>query len=195
MRPPGSWAYDPTVERPHYDPAKAREFLKLGGKPDGFETDVITWTSDLHRPSAEIVRAQLAAVGIKVNLKIYEVTVATEKFEYGGEAPLFLTSWSRYPEPDWNASLIYKSDGYYNPGKLKDARVDALIDEGAAISDIANRKPIYRQIDEIELGEARMVPLLYGVSNATAPNNVIGLDGLFGWDAKFSFKQVSLKPA
>jgi len=195
MWPPGSWAYDPTVERPHYDPAKAREFLKLGGKPDGFETDVITWTSDLHRPSAEIVRAQLAAVGIKLNLKVYEVTVATEKFEYGGEAPLFLTSWSRYPEPDWNASLIYRSDGYYNPGKLKDARVDALIDAGAAISDIAKRKPIYRQIDEIELGEARMVPLLYGVSNATAPNNVMGLNDLFGWDAKFNFKQIWLKPA
>ncbi len=193
MWPTGSWAYDPTVPRPSYNVAKARDYLKAGGKPDGFEIDADMWPTELNTPTAEIVRAQLGAIGIKLNLKPYEVTVATEKFYYGGDAPLFLTTWSRYPEPDWNASLIYRSDGYYNAGKLKDAPLDTLIDEGAATVDIDKRKAIYRKVDEIVLGEAMMVPMIYGVTYAAAPKNVMGLEQVFGWDAKMYLHRMWLK--
>lgn len=195
MWPTGAWAYDPTVHRPTYDVVKAREYLRLGGKPNGFELDAVMWPSELNSPTAEIVRAQLGAIGIKLNLKVYEVTVATEKFYYGNDAPVFLTAWSRYPEPDWNASLIYRSDGYYNAGKLKDARMDALVDEGAATADLEQRKAIYRKVDEIALGEAWMLPMLYGVSYAAAPKRVMGLDGVFGWDAKMNLHRMWLKSA
>ncbi len=59
----------------------------------------------------------LAQIGIKVNIKVFNVGTATEKFFHTKEAPVYSTSWSLYPEPDWIASLCYKSDGYYNPGK------------------------------------------------------------------------------
>ncbi|HEY0421395.1 MAG TPA: ABC transporter substrate-binding protein, partial [Acetobacteraceae bacterium] len=193
MWPVGAWAYDPSVARPHYDPAKARDYLKKGGKPDGFTLDAITWTSQEHIPSAEIVRAQLGAIGIKLNLQVYNVSVATEKFYGGREAPLFLTSWSRYPEPDWIGSLNYKSDGYYNAGKLKDPRMDALIEAGAAELDIEKRKAIYRKVDEIALGEAWFVPMLYGVNYAAAPKPVQGLDTVFGWDAKMDLRRLWLR--
>lgn len=193
MWPTGSWAYDPTVARPTYNVAKAKEYLAKGGKPNGFELDAMLWPSELNTPSAEIIRAQLGAIGIKLNLKVYEVTVATEKFNYGQETPVFFTSWSRYPEPDWNASLIYRSDGYYNAGKRKDDRLDALIDAGAATADIAKRKEIYRKVDEIVLGEAHMVPMLYGVTYAAAPKNVMGIDDVFGWDAKMSLHRMWLR--
>ena len=193
MWPTGAWAYDPTVPRPSYNPAKAREYLKLGGKPDGFELDADMWGNELHTPSSEIVRAMLGQIGIKLNLKNYEVSVATEKFYSGRDAPLFLTSWSRYPEPDWIGSLNYKSDGYYNASKLTDARMDALIEEGAATIDIAKRKAIYRKVDEIVLGEAWYVPLLYGVSYAAAHRRVMGMNGVFGWDAKLNLHQIWLQ--
>lgn len=193
MWPTGAWAYDPTVSRPTYNVAKAREYLKLGGKPNGFELDAMLWPSEINTPSAEIIRAQLAVIGIKLNLKVYEVTVATERFNYGQETPIYLTSWSRYPEPDWNASLIYRSDGYYNAGKRKDDRLDALIDEGAATADIEQRRTIYRKVDEIVLGEAHMVPMLYGVTYAAAAKHVMGLDDVFGWDAKMYLHRMWLK--
>ena len=89
--------------------------------------------------------------------------------------------------------MIYRSDGYYNPGHLKDARLDALIDEGAAIVDIDKRKPIYRKVDEIVLGEAMMVPMLYGVTYAAAPKHVMGLENVFGWDAKMDLHRIWMK--
>ncbi len=193
MWPTGSWAYDPTVARPSYNVAKAKALLAAGGKPGGFEMDALMWPSEVNTPTAEIVRAQLGAIGIKLNLKVAEVTVATEKFYYGQEAPLFLTSWSRYPEPDWNASLIYRSDGYYNAGKVKNAALDALIDEGAATVDLEKRKVIYRKVDEIVLGEALMVPEIYGITYAAAAKHVMGLDQVFGWDAKMYLHRMWLK--
>ena len=192
MWPTGAWAYDPTVARPTYNPAKAREFLKAGGKPTGFEMDAVMWASDTNTPAAEIVRAQLGAIGIKLSLKVMEVSVATDRFYSSGEAPLMLTSWSRYPEPDWIAALNYSSTGYYNASKIKDARMDALVEEGAATIDIDKRKAIYRKIDEIVLGEAWITPLIYGVTYAAAPKNVMGLDNVFGWDAKFNLHQMWL---
>lgn len=195
MWPPGAWAHDPTVPRPSYNVAKAREHLALGGKPNGFELDAVLWPSEINTPQAEIVRAQLAAIGIKLSFKVYEVTVATEKFFYGNDAGIYLTSWSRYPEPEWVASLIYRSDGYYNAGKRKDDRLDALVDEGVSVADIPRRKPIYRKIDEIALAEAHMVPMLYGVTHAVAPKHVMGLDEVFAWDAKMSLHRMWLKKA
>lgn len=195
MWPTGAWAYDPTVPRPSYSIAKAKEYLAAGGKPGGFEMDALFWPSETNTAFAEIIRAQCAAVGIKLNLKSAEVTVATEKFYYGGEAPMFITSWSRYPEPDWNASLIYRSDGYYNAGKVKNEKLDALVDEGAATVDIPRRKQIYRQVDEIVLGKAMMVPLIYGVTYAAAQKAVMGVENVFGWDAKMYLHRMWLKKA
>ena len=93
------------------------------------------------------------------------------------------------------ASLIYRSDGYYNAGKRRDDRLDALVDEGVSVADIPRRKPIYRKIDEIALAEAHMVPMLYGVTHAVAPKRVMGLDEVFAWDAKMSLHRMWLKKA
>ena len=195
MWPPGALAYDPTVTRPSYNVAQAREHLRLGGRPGGFEIDAILWPSEFNTPAVEIVRAQLGAVGIKLNLKVYEVTVATEKFYYGNEAHLYLTTWPRQPEPAINATNLYHSAGYYNAGKLKDARMDALVDEGAATIDPERRRAIYRKIDEIALGEAWVTPLIYGVTYAAAHRHVMGMEEVFSYDARMYLHRMWLKKA
>ena len=52
--------------------------------------------------------------------------------------------------------------------------------------DTGKRKVIYRQINQIGPGEASMMPLLHGVTNAALRKRVRGLDTLFGWDAKMN---------
>lgn len=193
MWPTGTWAHDPSVDRPHYDPEKAKEYLKKAGKPNGFSFNGITWTNAVHPQSAEIVKAQLAAVGIDMKIEIQAVKAAVANFYSGEQGDMFLSSWSRYPEPDWNASLTYKSDGYYNAGKLPRPDVDDLIKLGASLYDIDERKKVYRQIDQIVLGEAWYVPLLYGVTYAAAPQKVQNLDTLIANDGKMNLREIWLK--
>ena len=190
MWPVGAWAHDPDVPRPFYDLAKARDYLARAGKQDGFEFTAVTSNSPVLIPTAEIIRVMLKKVGITMNIEVLSTGPATEKFFHGREYPLYLTGWSRYPEPDWVASLAYKSDGYYNAGNLPRADVDALVEEGATYYDVNERKRVYKKLDEIVLGEAWYVPLLYGVSYATAPKRVGNLDRLMGWDGKMTLREI-----
>ena len=43
------------------------------------------------------------------------------------------------------------------------------------------------------LGEAHIVPMLYGVTYAAAPKHVMGIDDVFGWDAKMYLHRMWLK--
>ncbi len=192
---PGSIAYDPTVARPSYNLAKARDYMRLGGKPNGFEIDVISQPTELLRGGSEILVAQLGAIGIKVNLKVYEVSVATERFNFNKEAPLYLTNWSAAPEPDVFASIMYRASGYYNAAKYRDARVEALLDAGAATIDPAKRRPIYRQVDEIVLGEAWITPLVYRVTYACAPAKVMGIADVLDFNGRMALSRLWLKKA
>jgi ABC-type transport system substrate-binding protein len=184
MWPIGTWAHDSTVSRPYYDVEKAKEFLKLGGKPNGFSMDLIIWNGATHIRAAEIVKEHLSKVGINASIKTYDVGTATKKFFKDNETPVYLTSWPRRPEPNIIAGYSYRSDGYFNAGKLKDPHMDELIAKGAATYDLEKRKAIYRQIDEIVLMDCRYVPLIYSNTFAGAWNYVKGMENFFGCDIK-----------
>ena len=193
MWPPNSPAFDTTVPRPTYNPAKAREHLRLGGRPNGFEIDCAWWASEYNSPAAEIFRAQLAAVGIKINAKTFDVTTVTEKFFYGNEFHIYLTPWTRRPDPDIVANQMYVSDGYYNAGKVKDQALDAMIEKAGSLTDMAQRLPLYRKIDEIVLGEARVTPLIYNVTYAGAAKRVMNLEEVFDYSAQMSLHRLWLR--
>lgn len=194
MWPVGSWAHDPDVQRPHYDLAKARELLKKAGFADGFEFTAVINNSPVMIPTAEIIRAMLKDIGLLMHIEVLDTGSATEGFFHAGKYPLYITSWSRYPEPDWLASLAYKSDGFYNAGKVKRPDIDALVAQGASLYDIDERRRVYHQLNAMVLDEAWYVPMLYGVTYAAARARVRNLDTVIGWDGKMNLRWVWLEP-
>ena len=190
MWPVGAWAHEPSAARPAYDPERSRKLLREAGKPDGFEFTAVTNNNALHIPAAEIVRAMLRRVGITMDIEVLNAGVATERFFHGRQYPLYMTGWSRYPEPDWLASLAFKSDGYYNAANLPRPDIDALVERGASFYDLAARKRTYLELNDLVLREAWFVPLIYGVNYAAAPLRVRNLDRLMGWDGKMSLREI-----
>lgn len=190
MWPVNTWVHEPSSVKPEYSLEKAREELAAGGMPDGFEVDMVTWNGTEMRQTAQIVQAMLAQIGVKLNITVLNDGPATEQFFQAQAFPIYLTSWSRYPEPDQVASLTYTSDGYYNSGKTSRPDVDKLVEEGASLYDQAERKKIYNQINDIVLEEAWHVPMLYRVTYAAAPKYVRNLDTLIGWDGKTNLRSI-----
>ena len=121
-------------------PKESKEFLKQGGKPNGFEFSVVSFGS--MKPALEIIQAQLAQNGIKMNIDILSGAAINAAMYKEGKYAMAATSWSRYPEPDWIGSLMYKSDGYYNAGKLPNPELDALLERGASLTDVEERKKV-----------------------------------------------------
>ena len=193
MWPPNTWVYQPSSKYPTYDIAKAKNYLTQGGMPNGFSVDMITWGATFTQ-AAQVVQAQLAQIGITVNVKVYDVTTATNNFMTGGQAPLFLSSWSRYPEPDWIASSNFTSNATYNPGKIPDPAMDALVAQGSSEYDQAKRKVIYNQINDKILDECFVIPGLYGIAYwGYWKNRVGGMENFFGWDAKANIRYLWIK--
>ena len=62
------WAL-PATARPAHDVAKAKRLLAEAGLANGFETELIVGTPGDNVKSAQVVKDQLAKVGIQVNLK------------------------------------------------------------------------------------------------------------------------------
>lgn len=190
MWPNGTWVHDPDVERPTYDPQEAMAYLARAGHPDGFEFTAVTTNSPTLIPTAEILRVMLKKVGITMNIEVLNVTSATERFFHGRAYPMYLSGWSRYPEPDWLASLAFKSDGYYNAGNASRSDVDSLVEEGASLYTLSERKVVYHKLNALILREAWFMPLLYGVNYAAAPHKVHNLDRLMGWDGKMALREI-----
>ena len=192
MWPVGAMGHDPDVARPHYDLDKAREYLALAGKPEGFEFTAMTYTSPVLIPTAEVIRAMLKKIGVTMNIEVFSVGVATEHFFHANKHPVYITGWSRYPEPDWIASLAFKSDGFYNAGNVLRPDVDALVALGASLYERPERERVYRDLNALILREAWYVPLLYGVNYAAGPKRVRNLDTLMGWDGKMNLREIWL---
>ena len=68
--PPGMPGYDTVLQGlPDYDPKKAKELLKEAGHADGFSTTLFANNTDPNPRIAEAIQQDLAAVGIKAELK------------------------------------------------------------------------------------------------------------------------------
>lgn len=67
--PPGIPGYDHEFKGFGHDPARAKELLKQAGYANGFETELYANNTDPNPRIAQAIQQDLAAVGIKANLK------------------------------------------------------------------------------------------------------------------------------
>lgn len=67
--PPGMPGYDTDFKGVSYDPAHAKALLKEAGLADGFSTELYANNTDPNPRIAEAIQQDLAAIGIKVELK------------------------------------------------------------------------------------------------------------------------------
>jgi ABC-type transport system substrate-binding protein len=152
-----------------YDPNKAKQLLAQAGYPNGFDTTL--WYStrydvaDTEKSTATIFQSQLAAVGIRADLKFAEWGAFTTYRNNGTVMPLGLMGWKfDYPDADSQLYAQMQATGgrAYDWYGYKNLTVEKLLTEerqlwSATGNDPPQRKAIF---DELQTELARSVPII-----------------------------------
>lgn len=150
----GHWAVD-VKTHPLYqqNQARARQLLAEAGYPNGFEVTIIVGLLDSLRDIGTVAQQELAAIGIRASV------VNKENAEY-------VALWSAHDfeimvcqngggsDPSRAVAFFFKTGAGANISEYSNVRVDALCDQGAAITDDAKREAFYKEAINIILDES-----------------------------------------
>jgi peptide/nickel transport system substrate-binding protein len=170
-----------------YDQSKASDLLDGAGIKDAdsdgwrdyrgktLEISLRTYVDyGLDKP-AEVIQAQLEAIGIKTNLDLGKYSAEHEKVE-NGDYNIWLDSWPTFlgGDPHWAISNMFQSNrseakliGYSN------SAVDEWLDKAIATNENAKRRELYDKVQEQVLEDAPVIYLYFEMDN-TGMNRRVG---------------------
>ncbi len=186
--PPTIWSYNEDIEPYPYDPEKARELLAEAGYPNGFSTDL--WAMPVARPYnpnarriAEIVQAQLAEIGVEIEIVSYDwgtylnKTDGTGSTTGTGEHSMAMLGWTGdNGDPDNFIYLLLSADSAEIPAMnisyWRNQEFTDLTLQAKRIYDQDARAELYREAQVIFHEEAPWVPIAHSVVTVPVRTNV-----------------------
>jgi peptide/nickel transport system substrate-binding protein len=166
--PPLVWGNNPDIKPYAYDPEKAKALLKQAGYPDGFTIDM--WYMPVSRPYypdpkpiAEAYAADLAKVGIKVQLKTEDWSLYTVD-RRKGVFPFWMLGWiGDNGDPDNFLNYLFGTLDAENSWDNPQAR--AMLNKAQTLNDKAEREKLYKDAAVIINDEMPRLPIV----NVTPP--------------------------
>jgi oligopeptide transport system substrate-binding protein len=183
--PPEMPGYEKNLKGYPYNVALAKKLLAKAGYPHGFTiTLVYTTGRPFVQQVSENIQAQLAKIGITVNLKNIAQTGSYFSYTADPKNP-FQMAWSDwyqdYPDPqDFLFNLLdSQTIGSLNVAAWSNKAFDALVEKADALpaSQEAERIKLYDEAQAIEIQQAPWVPMFYPLQDAfvqpwVAPHDV-----------------------
>lgn len=162
-----------------FDPAAAKKLLAEAGYPNGFAMDL--WYMPVSRPYfpspkpiAEAMAADLAAIGIKVNLKTEDWAKYLEDRNKAPGFDMYMIGWTGdYGHPDNFYSAYYGPNGSSDIG-YNSVQIQSLLEKGRAAKTEAERKAAYSQIHELTYKAMYRIPIVHSQPLAAARSYVKG---------------------
>jgi len=157
--PPVTPYFNKQVKPWPYDPAQARALLQEAGWDFNRTLTLRVPVGNVVRErSAEIVRENLVAVGVKTDLQKSDFPTHIAALR-NGTYDLGLVGWTGLNDPD--VSSQYRTGGQYNFSSHSIPQMDQLLDEGVRTADPAKRHQIYDQFQELFADQMPVVVLYY----------------------------------
>ena len=163
----GIYASDPWDGLPCEGPDKdlARQLLADAGFADGFsiETIIITGESEININIGQNLQAQLAEIGVDLELEQLETNVYVDRW-LAADFDSALSENNSGPDPHLTYIRYFTSEAVFqNVGGYNSPELDELILQGQTTTDPEARVTIYNEISRILLDQSPWVWLFRGV--------------------------------
>ncbi len=158
---PAHWAHAGAPPLP-FDPAGARDLLARAGA-SGVHLTLLASTERLRGDVARVVAQELSAVGVRVDVVQLELGTMIARLN-GGDFDLAIMQLPEMTEPNVLRRFLHGGavpPAGANRGRVRDAALDALLDEGDEASGIEARRAIYARLEAHEREAMHWLPLWY----------------------------------
>ena len=185
---PDAFGHNPDLVEYEYSPDKAKKLLAEAGYADGIKV-TLDVTSEL-KDIAEAISANLADVGIKAEVKVWEKSVIGPIWKKPVKTrDMFFTSWGNGSlDPVGIMTPVLRSGGRGNHSGYSNPKVDELIDNAMVEVDRNKRASYYQEAEGILNADVPMVFLWL-------PREIFGVSArLGGWQPKAD-SQINLHDA
>lgn len=159
--PSKHWAYNPNARSyDKRDVAKAKQLLAEAGQSNLTVGLTHHTVSDIYKSTAQVIQANLADAGIKVNLAPFELGVWVDKVLQKRDFQLALSGNSVRSDPDAMFSDMYDQTRV-NGGAIQWQNEEAqkLLVDGRTLVNRDDRKKVYSRFQEIVQEETPIVVL------------------------------------
>lgn len=159
--PSSVFGYDSSITAPARDIEKAKRLLAEAGYADGFKVKMKTPDDDMFAKPTEIIQAQLAQIGIEVEVQKMERGVWMTEFYFNADYDLGIGSLiANYPDFDYEYIEYHSSQIGLNNYFLTDIKeLDDLFDLARRSTDEKEREQAYSDIAQYILDHALTCPL------------------------------------
>ncbi len=158
---PASWAHADVPALP-FDPAEARTLLARAGAAR-LRLTLLTSTERLRGDVARFIAQELADVGVDVEVVPLELGTLIARLN-AGDFDLASLQLPEMTEPNVLRHFLhgnYVPPSGSNRGRVRDAVLDALLDEGDRVVDPEARRDLYARLEARERQAMHLVPLWY----------------------------------
>ncbi|MEJ7738944.1 MAG: ABC transporter substrate-binding protein [Chitinophagaceae bacterium] len=162
--PAGLPSFDPAIVKGYsYNPQKARRLLQEAGFPGGKGLlPLKLLTIPIYAELGSFIAKELEDVGIRVQVEVVQKSLLLEQTAKS-QAIFFRGSWiADYPDAENYLSVFYsKNPAPPNYTRYNNAQFDLLYERSLIETDDSVKYTLYRQMDQMVLNDAPVVPLWY----------------------------------
>jgi oligopeptide transport system substrate-binding protein len=177
--PAGVPSFDSSVVKGyHYNPQLARQLLAEAGYADGRGLPPVKLlTIPIYTDLASFIAKELEDVGLKVQVETVQKSFLLEQTAKN-TATFFRGSWiADYPDAENYLSCFYsKNPSPPNYTRYKNPQFDALYERSLTEQDYGTRLSLYRQMDQMIINDAPVVPLWYDEVIRLVQPNITGFE-------------------
>lgn len=188
--PPLMSGYDKDYKGYAFDRAQAKKLLAEAGYPNGFSTVLYANNTDPNPRIAQAIQQDLAAIGVKAELKTLAQSTVIEAGGSKGQAPLLWSggmAWiADYPDPNdfyWPIlSCASLAQGTWNWAWYCNQKIEKLVETADALvqpTQAAVREAKYREISRLIMQDAPWIPIFNEKRYTMHSARMGGAPGLF----------------